>query len=1099
MLFDNLFDNYSSNYISGLNAELKSIYVYNYYKKNKKNILVVCNSLYEANLFYQSLLNYVDNVLFFPMDDFLTSEALAISPELKVTRIETLNKLMGGTNIVVTNLMGYLRFLPTKNVFINNVIKLEKEMDIDINFLVGKLVDIGYVREGVINKTGEFAVRGYVVDIFPINCDSPIRIEFWGDTIDTIRYFDVDTQLSTRNVDSINVIPNSEFLSLDNVAFEDRFQKNLNKYADVVNISNYMDECCVFFNKYDDIEIGYKLLQEEIFNYNISIDVSSDTKYMYDFYSIKNSNEFYFMNFDNSMNKENYISYSSFDIDNFDGGIDYINSRLSDYLELNKKVIICLNDRYRVNKVFDDLNNDSFVFTDLEHLYDDKINVVVKKISKGFDYLNYIVISEVELFNKKNINYNYNSSFKLGSKIRDINKLEIGDYIVHIAHGIGKYAGICTLNKNGLKKDYILLLYRNDDKLYIPVEKIEFITKYSSGNGTVPQLSKLGGKDWEKLKNKVSKKIEDIAYDLLDLYAKREAAVGYSFLPDSELQIEFEKRFPYDITKDQLKATFEIKSDMESSKPMDRLLCGDVGYGKTEVAFRAIFKAVLSGKQAALLCPTTILSNQHFNNALARFEGFPVRIEVLNRFVSVKKQKLILSDLKEGKIDLLIGTHRILSDDVHFKDLGLLIVDEEQRFGVKHKEKIKSYKNNVDILTLSATPIPRTLQMSMVGIRNLSLIETPPSNRYPVSTYVLASNDQVLKDAIYKEFSRGGQVFILYNHVDDMESKLMEIQKIVPEARIVYAHGQMNKIELENVMFKFINHEYDILLCTTIIETGIDIPNVNTLIIEDADRFGLSQLYQIRGRVGRTNKIAYCYLMYDKHKVLSEVAIKRLNAIKEFTELGSGFAIAMRDLSIRGAGDILGSQQAGFVDSVGVDLFLNMLDNQVRRLKGEKVIDISKTIDEKPLVEVNTSISDSYVFDEEIKILIHKKINMIDSLEKLNEVKFEIEDRFGKIDDDMYIYMNQEWLEKIAKRLGITDVKQVKDSINIYLSYDLTNNVNVQNLFISCSNLGRMFRFNLKDKRLLITLNTFNLEKHFIFYLIDLFNLIEDNMNKEAN
>ncbi len=608
----------------------------------------------------------------------------------------------------------------------------------------------------------------------------------------------------------------------------------------------------------------------------------------------------------------------------------------------------------------------------------------------------------------------------------------------------------------------------------------------------------MGGKDWDKIKNKVSKRIEDMAYELLDLYAKREASVGFSFSPDNELQYDFEKEFPYTVTPDQLKATLEIKHDMESSHPMDRLLCGDVGYGKTEVAFRAIFKAIMSGKQCALLCPTTILSSQHYNNALERFGNFPIKIAVLNRFVTPKKVKGILSDLKEGRIDLLIGTHRILSDDVVFKDLGLLIVDEEQRFGVRHKEKIKSYKNNVDILTLSATPIPRTLQMSMVGIRNLSLIETPPSNRYPVQTYVLASNREVLKDAIYKEFSRGGQVFILYNHVDDLPSKAMEISKLVPEARIVYAHGRMDKNELEDVMYKFINHEFDILLCTTIIETGIDIPNVNTLIIEDADRFGLAQLYQIRGRVGRSNKIAYCYLMYDKKKILSEIAVKRLNAIKEFTELGSGFAIAMRDLSIRGAGDILGSQQSGYIDSVGVDLFLSMLDNQVKLLKGEDVVDLTKAIDEKPIVEVSASISDEYVEDEEIKILIHKKINQIDSYEKLESVKFELEDRFGKITDDMYIYMHQEWFEKMSKRLGITNVKQVKGSIEIMLTHEMTNSLNVQELFIKTSNMGRMFRFSLRGKCLLINLNTNNLDKHFIFYLIDLFKLIEENMNKEA-
>ena len=1093
----NFFNDFSKSNISGLNDELKSIYVYNYFSNNNENCLVVCNSLYEANMMYQSLSNYVSNVLFFPMDDFLTSEALAISPELAVTRIETINKIINGDKyIVVTNLMGYLRFLPSIDVFKNSIIKLDVGSDYVVNDLVSKLIDIGYVRESVVNKTGEIAVRGFVLDIFPINSENPIRIEFWGDTIDSIKYFNVDTQLSVSSIDSISIIPNSEFLVSSDVPFSDRFQKNLVKYGSVVNIGSFLGDCCVFFNKYDHIMTGYDLLVDEIFNYNVSCNLPGDTKYMFDFHDIINSKSISFLSFDNNMSYENFISFNSSDIDSFGNGFDKINSRFDDYLSTGKYVVVCLSDRYKVNKLFDSLDRDDLIFTDINNLVNDKVNFVIKKISKGFVFDKYIVISEDEVFNRKSIIYNYNSNFKLGSKIRDINKLEIGDYIVHVSHGIGKYAGICTLNKNGLRKDYILLLYRDDDKLYIPVEKIDFISKYSSSNGREPVLSKLGGKDWEKIKKRVSKRIEDMANDLLELYAKREATVGFSFLPDNDLQYSFESEFPYQITPDQLKATLEIKKEMESSHPMDRLLCGDVGYGKTEVAFRAIFKAIMSNKQCALLCPTTILSNQHFNNAVSRFSNYPIRVEVLNRFVSPKKQKLILSDLIEGKIDLLIGTHRILSDDVKFKDLGLLVVDEEQRFGVKHKEKIKSYKNNVDVLTLSATPIPRTLQMSMVGIRSLSLIETPPSNRYPVQTYVLASNNQVLKDAIYKEFSRGGQVFILYNYVDDLPSKVIEISKLVPEARIVYAHGQMNKIELEDVMFRFINHEFDILLCTTIIETGIDIPNVNTLIIEDADRFGLAQLYQIRGRVGRTNKIAYCYLMYDKHKILSEIAIKRLNAIKEFTELGSGFAIAMRDLSIRGAGDILGSEQSGFIDCVGVDLFLSMLDNQVKILKGEKVKDLSVAMDEKPLVEVSTSIDDSYVSDEEIKILIHKKINQIDSYEKLESVKYELEDRFGKITDDMYIYMHQEWLEKLAKKLGIDDVKQVGNVINIYLSLDLTNSINVQNLFVATSNFGRMFRFCVKNKRLLISLDTNNLDKHFIFYMIDLFKLIEDNMNK---
>ena len=558
------------------------------------------------------------------------------------------------------------------------------------------------------------------------------------------------------------------------------------------------------------------------------------------------------------------------------------------------------------------------------------------------------------------------------------------------------------------------------------------------------------------------------------------------------MQKEFENNFIYEETKDQIKVIKEIKKDMESVHPMDRLLCGDVGYGKTEVAFRAIFKAILSGKQVAFLCPTTILSSQHYQNAVNRFNNFPVTIELLNRFVSSSKVNEIKTRLKEGKIDLLIGTHRLLSDDIIYKDLGLLVIDEEQRFGVKHKEKIKQYKNSIDVLTLSATPIPRTLQMSMSGVRGLSLIETPPVNRYPIQTYVFAENKQIVKDAIYKELSRNGQVFILYNRVEDMESKKAELESLVPNARIVMAHGRMSKYELEDVMNAFINGEFDILLCTTIIETGIDIPRVNTLIIYNADYFGLSQLYQIRGRVGRSNKIAYAYLMYNKDKSLNETAVKRLNAIKEFTELGSGFKIAMRDLSIRGAGDILGSEQAGFVASVGIDLFLEMLKEEIDKQKGEnkEVVKYSQ-----PLIDVDTTIGDDITNEEEIKIEIHKKINAIDSISKLEDVKNEIIDRFGKITNEIDVYMHEELFEKMAEQLGINNIIQTKNDVTLIIKEDLYKNLKVTDLFINASNISRNFRFKMQGKNLLINLKFAGLEKHFVYYLIDLLKLFDYTNN----
>lgn len=1098
-IFDEILNVTDANYIGGLVPELKALYITQLSKNNDKNVLVVANSIYEANRMYTAISNFTNNVLFFPMDDFLTSEALAISPEFRITRLETLNEVINGSGkIVVTNLMGYLRFLPRKEHYVNNIIKLEKNKDYPMDELINKLFNLGYERETIVNKTGEIAPRGFIIDVFPISSNNPIRIEFWGDTIDSIREFDVDTQLTIRDLNDITIYPNTEFLTDKDCDIEKRKQKYLNEFESVTNISDYLDEPMVIYDDFNSLETSYNLLCEEMFNYSVSNE-EEGIKYMNTLDEVRVSKEKFLLNLDNIIeSKIDSRFYNSKEIEPFIGGLDDINNRLNIYINSKKKVIICLNNRYQINKLLEELENDNLVFTNEENIVSNKINLIVKHLQSGFEIDNYVVISESEIFNKKDSNYKYKTNFKFGTKIRDINKLNAGDYIVHSVYGIGQYIGIKALTKNGLRKDYLEILYRDGDKLYIPVEKIELISKYSSNEMAVPKLNKLGSSEWEKTKLRVRKKIENIAGELLELYAKREAAVGFSFLKDDENQIEFEKEFPYTETVDQLKVTEEIKKDMESPHPMDRLLCGDVGFGKTEVAFRAIMKAILSKKQVAFLCPTTILSSQHYNNAIERFKSFPVNIALLNRFVSPKKTKEIIEKVKEGKIDLLIGTHRILSDDITFKDLGLLVIDEEQRFGVKHKEKIKKYKTNIDVLTLSATPIPRTLQMSMAGVRSLSLIETAPVNRYPVQTYVLAENKEIIKDAIYKELSRNGQVFILYNHIDDMESKMTELQKLVPDARIISAHGRMDKNEIEDVMMRFINKEYDILLCTTIIETGIDIPNVNTLIIMDADRFGLAQLYQIRGRVGRSERIAYCYLMYDKRKILSEIATKRLKVIKDFTELGSGFAIAMRDLSIRGAGDILGSEQAGFVDSVGIELFLNMLNEEMRKLKGEKVEEVNAT-DSQPLVDVETSIDSKYVLEDELKIEIHKKINSIDSKEKLTSVKEEIEDRFGAIDESMLIYMHEEYFEKLAKTIAIKNIKQTKNFIEVELSNELTEQLDGSILFEKVSDISRMFRFTMKFGRLSIILDTVKLDKHFIYYLIDLIDAIKDSMKKQEN
>ena len=1068
--------NFDTSNIIGLNSELKAMYCYEMFKNKNKGFLVVTNSLYEANTLYQYINNYTEKVLLFPMDNFLTSEVLAASPELKIKRIETLIELSKDNNyIVITNLMGYLKYLPDKDRFLNGILNLKTGMTFDFSKLVERLVDLGYEKETLVEKTGDFAVRGFVIDIYPVSMENPVRLEFFDDEIESIRIFDVNTQLSLKKLDQIYIYPNTDNIIVNSTQNS--------------SIRDFLTSDLTVFNGYDEIKLGYEETLNEIVEYNISQGIEKDKNYMFSLEELFPGKYINFISFDDLKLSDKTI-YNIKEFDTFFKDKDELNDTLKKYIRNKKTIIICLDNRYQLSNLESILDTDNIVVTNEDEIFEGKINLIIKKINDSFECENYIIISSRHIFNTKDKNVKYKSNFRIGTKIKNIDKLNPGDYIVHYAHGIGRYLGLTTLNKNGLKKDYLQIEYKDGDKLYIPVEKIELITKYSSGDGIVPKLNKLNGTEWQKTKLRVKKKVESIAGDLIKLYAERENTKGFAFVKDDKNQLEFENEFEFTPTEDQLKASEEIKHDMERIVPMDRLLCGDVGYGKTEVAFRAIFKAVLSGKQVAFLCPTTILSNQHYKNALERFKNYPINIALLNRFVSAKETTKILEGLKEGRIDVVFGTHKLLNDQIIYKDLGLLVIDEEQRFGVKHKERIKQIKSNIDVLTLSATPIPRTLQMSMSGIKNLSVIETPPVDRLPVQTYVLSENNQIIKDAIHKELARQGQVFILYNKINNMDEKIHEIQKLVPEARITSAHGQMDKTELENIMMSFINKESDVLICTTIIETGIDIPNVNTLIVIDADRFGLSQLYQLRGRVGRSNRIAYCYLMYNKHKILSEVAEKRLKAIKEFTELGSGFAIAKRDLSIRGAGDILGSEQSGFIDSVGIDMFMKLLDDEINRQKGITTLEVNES-ETLPLIEVTTNISDNYVKEDDLKIYIHKLINNINNIDELKNVQNQLEDRFGKLNEDIIIYMYEELFEKKAKKLGIRDIKQNKNNIEIWLPLDLTNKIKIDDLFINLSKISRKFRFGMRFKRLVITLDIVNLDKHFIYYLIDLLNILE--------
>ena len=1102
--FDNIFDiNDTSNYnVSGLNKELTCINIYNTFIRNNKGVLVVASSTYIANLLYQTLLNYTDKVLFFPMDDFLTSEAIAISPEFKVERINTLNVLSNDNKyIVVTNLMGALRYLPYKDLWKKSSIVLKKGEEIDRDKLLNDIYNIGYEREAIVNGTGKVGVRGYVLDIFPTSYDNAVRIEFWGDTIDSIKTFDVETQLTLDDINQVTIYPFTEFI-LDN--YDDniiRKQKYLEHYSkNIAILSDYIDNGIICYYDYNTFLSSYSLLVDSIMEYDNDNKQEIETHYMHDINKINGEKEIYFYHFDDDMNsKYKTYRYSYNKINKYNGDYNLIKKDLINYVNSGKTVILCIPNKESAKRIIKYLDLDDIILTKEDNIINGKINLINKNIYEGFIYNNYVLIGRNDLFSNKEEIVKYKSKYKIGTRVQAITNLNDGDYIVHEMFGIGIYRGLEVIKKGNLQKDYIKLEYADGDVLYIPVENIDRISKFTGKEGIGVKLNSLSNDNWKKKKGKVREKLESIAGDLMKVSVEREVSQGFAFSPDDENQTIFESEFVYSETPDQIRAVNLIKTEMEKQKPMDMLLCGDVGYGKTEVAFRAMFKAVNDGKQVAYLCPTTILSNQQYESAKQRFASFPVNIELINRFIPKNKQDEILEKLKNGKIDILFGTHRLLSDDIVYKDLGLLIVDEEQRFGVTHKEKIKKLKANVDVLTLSATPIPRTLQMSLTGIRSLALIETPPKERYPIQTYVLEESNLVIKDAIYKELSRNGQVFILFNNVEKIQDKVMEIKRLVPEAVIDFAHGKMTKDQLENKMNNFINGKFNVLVCTTIIETGIDIPNVNTLIILDADRFGLSQLYQIRGRIGRSNKIGYAYLMYSKHKFLNDIAIKRLDTIKEFTELGSGFKIAMRDLSIRGAGDILGKEQSGFIDTVGIDLYLKMLNDAIKKSKGEEVEEQDEDKkNEKPLISVSTHIDDDYVMDTELKILIHKKINMVDSYNSFCNIKEELEDRFGKLSEEMIIYMYEEWFEKLAKGFGIINIQDNEKMVDIELPKELSSMIKGDKLFIESYNLNHNFKLNYKNNCIHVILEKNKLEQHYLMYLIGILIKIKE-MLREHN
>ncbi len=1067
--------------INGLIPASRANIAYSIYKNNPRQILYVANTEYEAKKILDELNVYMkDNVEFLNTTEILFYNLDARDRKMDARRLKTYLKLLNKEKIIlVTSVDTVARKYVPKSVILDNIFKLKVGQRLDISELGKRLVDLGYQRVSKVEGFGQFSIRGGIVDIFTLLYDFPLRFEFFDDEVDSIRLFDVYSQKSIQKLKNATITPSREFIfpkdttqgieKIKNETHEntdpdvfrniERIQNReyfdgLENYVDYLyegedeSIFEYLDENAIIF--IDDIsryKERYKNISAEFReNYTMNLErglaIKSQGNLIYPLNEIS-----YWMGSHkvvinsliakpiNDMNIKTVINMDSREIPGFNGRIDLFVEEIKRLRHSGYKLVIAASTLDRAKKLNTILNENG-----IENIYSNDRNIEIKtsqiivvsaNISQGFQYpsMKFEIITDKEMVgaNKSGTKKKKKKRSK-STKIDSFMELKVGDYVVHENSGVGKYTGIEQISVNNIKRDYLKVVYQGGDSLYVPIDQMDKVQKYIGGDVEKVRLNKLGGPEWSKAKGKVRREIEDMTKDLIELYAKRESRKGYKFSKDTVWQSEFEDKFPFQETDDQLKAIKETKKDMESTRAMDRLVCGDVGYGKTEVAIRGIFKAVMDGKQVAVLVPTTILAQQHYNTFVERFEDYPIRIEVLSRFKTAKQQKEIIEDAKKGMVDVIIGTHRIVSKDIDLPKLGLVVVDEEQRFGVKHKESLKKIKSNVDVLTLSATPIPRTLHMSLSGIRDMSIIEEPPQERYPVMTYVTESKDSIIQDEIHRELARGGQVFFVYNRVEGIEEIASRIRKLVPDAKVGVAHGRMASKQLENTILSFLSKEFDVLVCTTIIETGMDIANANTMIIYDADKMGLSQLYQLRGRVGRSTRQGYTYLMYERNKVLSEIAEKRLKAIKEFTEFGSGFKVAMRDLEIRGAGDVLGSQQHGHMAIIGYELYVKMLNEAISRIKGEV---IEEEVDVEIELSVNAYIPSSYIEDEITKLEMYKKIATIDNKEDMLDIQEELEDRFSDIPKETQTLLNIAYIKSLCKRLKIDKVRQGGKTINL--------------------------------------------------------------------
>lgn len=967
-----------------------------------------------------------ENVYYYPPKDLLFYQADIRGKVLLKQRMGVIQAILEDEEVtVVTSFDGFMDALLPAEKIRQRVIKLSNTDTVDFEELKKKIADLGYDREVQIEGPGQFAVRGGILDVFPITEEVPIRIEFWGDEIDSIRTFDVDSQRSIENLEAIEIYPATDFPEEEGerVSFLDYFEKEESIL--------FLDEPARLEEKGEGVEEEYLEAQKNRLEAGMEVtDVRIPLYHTKDV--IKKMNEYYCIGFSaletrvKEFKTNHLYSIHAKSVNPYNNSFEMLTRDLKRLKRNGYRVVLLSGSRTRARRLAEDLrdyNLSSYYSEDKERVVmPGEILTTFGHVAEGYEYpmLKFTVISETDIFGrgkKKRKRKIYE-----GQKIQSFSELKIGDYVVHENHGLGIYQGIEKMDIDKTSKDYMKISYAGGSNLYIPATQLDLIQKYADADAKKPKLNRLGTQEWTKTKTKVRGAVKEIAKDLVELYAARQKEEGFVYGPDTVWQKEFEEMFPFEETEDQIMAIDAVKQDMESRKIMDRLICGDVGYGKTEVAIRAAFKAVQESKQVVYLVPTTILAQQHYNTFVQRMKDFPVRIDLMCRFRTPTQQKKTIEDSKKGLVDIIIGTHRVLSDDLKFKDLGLLIIDEEQRFGVQHKEKIKKLKENVDVLTLTATPIPRTLHMSLIGIRDMSVLEEAPQDRMPIQTYVMEYNDEMVREAIQRELSRQGQVYYVYNKVKDIEEVADRIQSLVPDAVVAYAHGQMSEHQLEQIMFDFINGEIDVLVSTTIIETGLDISNANTMIIHEADKLGLSQLYQLRGRVGRSNRMAYAFMLYKRDKLLKEIAEKRLAAIREFTDLGSGFKIAMRDLEIRGAGNLLGAEQHGHMEAVGYDLYCKMLNEAVKHLKGEMEEEESynTTID----LNVDAYIPASYIPNEYQKLDVYKRIASIENEEEMDDMVEELIDRFGDIPRKVQQLLNIAALKALAHQAYIIAIEQ---------------------------------------------------------------------------